>query len=40
MTRNGHKITIEKASTSYTFDQRIKSGDGELIGLEIKLEKT
>ena len=37
MTGNGEGITIEKASTSYTFDQRIKSGDGELIGLEIEL---
>ena len=33
MTKNGHGITIEKASTSYTFDQRIKSSDGELIRL-------
>ena len=40
MSRNGDGITIEKASTSYTFDQQIKCGDGELIGLEIKLEKT
>ena len=39
MTGNGCRITIEKASTSYTFDQRIKSGDQELIGLEIELEK-
>ena len=40
MTGNEHRITIEKASMSYTFDQWIKSGDRELIGLEIKLEKT
>ena len=33
---NGDGITIEKASTSYTFDQQIKSGDGEFVGLEIK----
>ena len=39
MTGNGHGITIEKASTSYRFDQQIKSSDGELNGLEIKLEK-
>ena len=39
MTGNGKGITIEKASTSYTFGQRIKSGEGELIGLEIELEK-
>ena len=26
-------------STSYPFDQRTKSGDGELIGLEIELGK-
>ena len=39
MIGNGDGITIEKASTLYTFDQRIKSGDGELIGLEIKLAK-
>ena len=31
MTGNGDRITIEKASTSYTFDQQVKSGDGELI---------
>ena len=37
MTGNGHGITLEKASTSYTFDQRIKSSDGELIWLEIEL---
>ena len=28
MTGNGDGITIEKASTSYTFDQQIKSSDG------------
>ena len=39
MTGNGDGITIEKVSTSYTFDQRIKSGDRELIGLEIELGK-
>ena len=39
MTGNGQLITIEKASTSYMFDQQIKSGDGDLIGLEIKLGK-
>ena len=39
ITGNGHRINIEKASTSYMFDQQIKSSDGELIGLEIKLEK-
>ena len=37
MTRNIDGITIEKASTSYTFDQQIKSGDRELVGLKIKL---
>ena len=26
MTRDGDRITIQKASTSYRFDQRIKSG--------------
>ena len=39
MTGNGHGISIEKASMSYIFDQQIKSGDGELIRLEIKLGK-
>ena len=39
ITGNGHRINIEKASTSYTFDQRTKSGEGELIGLEIELGK-
>ena len=39
MTRNGHGINIEKASTSYTFDQHIKSCDRELIGLEVELGK-
>ena len=39
MIRNGHRISIEEAFASYTFDQQIKSGDRELIGLEIKLEK-
>ena len=39
-TGNGHRITIEKASTSYIFYQHIKSGDGELIRLEIELGKT
>ena len=34
MTGNRDGITIEKASTSYAFDQRIKSGDGELVGLK------
>ena len=34
-TRKG--ITIKKESTSYTFDQRIKSSDQELIRLEIEL---
>ena len=39
MTGNLKGITIEKASMSYTNDQRIKSFDGELIGLEIELGK-
>ena len=39
MTGNGHRMTIEKASTSYTFDQCIKSGDGDLFRLEIELGK-
>ena len=39
MTGNGHVITIEKASMPYTFDQCIKSGDRELIRLEIELGK-
>ena len=39
MTGNGDGIIIEKASMSYTFDQQIQSGDGELVGLEIKLGK-
>ena len=39
MTENGDRITIEKASTSYFFDHQIKSCDGELIRLEIKLGK-
>ena len=39
MTGNGHGITIEKASIPSTFDQRIKSRHGELIGLEIELGK-
>ena len=39
MTRNFLRIIIEKASMSYTFDQHIKCGDGEMIGLEIELEK-
>ena len=37
LTGNGHRIIIEKASASYTFDQCIKSNDGELIRLEIEL---
>ena len=36
MTGDGDGITIRKASTSYKFDQQIKSGDGELVGLKIK----
>ena len=40
MTGNEDGITIQKANTSYRFDQRIKSGDGELAGLKIKLGKT
>ena len=39
ITGNGNGITIEIASTSYMFDQQIKSSDGELIGKEIKIEK-
>ena len=39
MTGDGDGITIKKASTSYKFDQRIKSGDGELVGLKIKPKK-
>ena len=39
MTGNGEGISNEKASTSYTFDQQVKSSDRELIELEIKLEK-
>ena len=39
MIGNGNRITIEKASTSYAFDQCIKSGDGELIRLDIELGK-
>ena len=36
ITGNGHRISIEKASMSYTSDQCIKSSDRELIGLEIE----
>ena len=39
ITGNGHRIIIEKVSTSYIFDQQIKSSDRDLIGLEIKLGK-
>ena len=39
ITGNGEGITIEKASTSYMFDQQIKSRDGESVGMEIKLGK-
>ena len=39
MTRDGDLITIQKASTSYRFDQRIKNGNGKLVGLKIKLGK-
>ena len=31
MTGNGDGITIQKASTSYRFNQQIKSGDGESV---------
>ena len=37
MTRNEDGITIEKASTSYMFDQNIKIDDGKLIDLKIEL---
>ena len=39
MTGNEDGITFEKASTLYTFDQQIKSGDGEFVGMKIKLGK-
>ena len=39
MTRNGDEITIQKTSMSYRFDQQIKSNEGELVGLKIKLGK-
>ena len=39
MTGNEDRITIQKANTSYRFDQQIKSGEGELAGLKIKLGK-
>ena len=39
MTGNEEGITVEKESMPYTFDHHFKSGDGELIRLEIKLGK-
>ena len=30
-------MTIKKANTEYMFDQRIKSGDGELAGIRIEI---
>ena len=39
MTENGDGITIKKASTSYTFDECIKSDGGKLTGFKIELGK-
>ena len=30
-------MTIRKANTGYMFDQHIKSGDGELVGIQIEI---
>ena len=39
MTGDGDGIAIQKANTSYRFDQQIKSSNGELVRLKIKLGK-
>ena len=39
MTGDGDGITIQKASTSCTFDQRIKSGNGEISRTKNRIRK-
>ena len=34
---NENRITIRKSNTEYMFDQRRKSGDGELAGIKIDM---
>ena len=34
---NQDRMTLRKANTEYMFDQRIKSGDGELTGIKIDI---
>ena len=36
MTGNEKGISIQKFNRKYSFDQLIKSGDGELVGVEIE----
>ena len=34
---NQDRMAIKKANTEYMFDQRMKSGDGELAGIQIEI---
>ena len=40
MTGNEKGISIQKFNRKYSFDQLIKSGDGELVGVEIETTQT